>query len=581
MDTRNAYDSNRKRPKKRKMNRRSRRAIGCLAFILAGALCVAGIGSFVIRALTGRDYKYLPEWDRNRLSVAVEGTAVPSAQSPAVYENGLYFSVDFVKNYIDGTIFWEAAENVLTVTNANSVIRLSTDELTYYVNNEELTLHMPLTELDGGVYMPESMLTELYGVTCNYNEDEKIVMLDFSSNEKMSGEAAGRSSLYYGADTASENVYRIKAGEKLAVYGEDGDFYRVRAENGVVGYIERDRVAKLEAVPAEAAQSEPKEAWKPENGRITMVWDQIFKASQNNTDAKREPIDGLDVISPTWFAIADTEGNVSNIADSAYVDWAHSNGYQVWALLSNSFDPEITHEVLSRTELRDKVIRQTLAYAALYDLDGINIDFESVNSADGEYYVQFIREITPYLKAQGLVVSVDMYVPRPFNAYYSMEEVGGIVDYVVLMAYDEHWSTSPESGSVASLGWTAEAVQTSLGMVPAEKLIMGAPFYTRVWEEKTAENGETTVSSSSLGMTGGMNNLRENGADVAYDESTGQNYGEYRKDGALYRIWLEDETSMQKRLDIVNENNLAGFAGWKRGLEADGTWKLINSQMKQ
>ena len=234
---------------------------------------------------------------------------------------------------------------------------------------------------------------------------------------------------------------------------------------------------------------------------------------------------------------------------------------------------------MSSPEIREEIIKQVLAYAELYELDGINIDFETIRSDDGEYFVQFVREITPYLKAQGLTVSVDLSRPEGWNYYYGMEEIGETVDYVVLMAYDEHWGTSPESGSVASMGWTEESITSTLDMVSPEKVILGIPFYTRLWEEKNID-GNLTVSSSSLGMQAALNYINENNMEIVYDEESGQNYSSIEKDGATYKIWLEDELSLRKRMELVEKYNLAGCAGWKRHLETDNTWSIINSYMK-
>jgi spore germination protein YaaH len=240
----------------------------------------------------------------------------------------------------------------------------------------------------------------------------------------------------------------------------------------------------------------------------------------------------------------------------------------------------MTHEVLSSTEKREYVIKQILAFSALYDLDGINIDFENVGSDDGEYFVQFIKEITPYLKNQGLVVSVDMSVPRPWTEHYNREALGEIIDYLIIMGYDEHWSTSPESGSVASIGFVLEGVEDTLLSVPKERVILGLPYYTRRWREEIID-GEIVVSSKALSMSAAYNMLIENNAEINWDEVTAQYYGEYEISGILYRIWLEEERSIEEKVSLVQLYDLAGAAGWKLGLEKDEVWDVLYEYLKE
>ena len=316
-----------------------------------------------------------------------------------------------------------------------------------------------------------------------------------------------------------------------------------------------------------------------EKNGIKIVWDQVNK-NNNDTPQKRIPIKGLDVISPTWFSIKNSNGDIEDKGSIEYVRWAKENGYKVWALVNNSFDKKITHDTLSNPEKRTKIINKLVEYAKKYELDGINIDFESIDKKDGQYYLQFIKEATPIFKQNNLVVSVDMYVPTPWSKHYYMEEVGKIVDYVIIMAYDEHYSTSKESGSVSSLPWAEKYMIEATKLVAKDKLIMGIPFYTRIWTETKNPNGTISVTSKSLKMNEAKKLLEDNKATIIYDEKTKQNYGEYFSDGITKKIWLEDETSIRKRMEIAKKLGLNGVAGWKRGHENNKTWDIINEYFK-
>ena len=312
---------------------------------------------------------------------------------------------------------------------------------------------------------------------------------------------------------------------------------------------------------------------------IKIVWDQTSKAI-NDSEQKRKVINGLDVLVPTWFEIKNSEGDIEDKGSTDYAKWAKEQGYELWALVSNSFDPVITHDTLSNPSKRSKIISSLVQYAKKYDLDGINIDFESVAKEDGDYYLQFIKEATPIFKQNGLVVSVDMYVPTPWTAHYQMEEVGKVVDYVIIMAYDEHYSTSKESGSVSSLPWAEKYMTEATKLVSKDKLIMGVPFYTRVWTETKNADGSVSVVSKSLKMDEALELLQTNNANIVWDEETRQNYGEYFSNGTTKKIWLEDEKSMEERMKVARQLDVKGIAAWKRGHENDKTWDIINKYFK-
>lgn len=312
---------------------------------------------------------------------------------------------------------------------------------------------------------------------------------------------------------------------------------------------------------------------------IKILWDQTSKPI-NDSEQKREVINGLDVLSPTWFEIKNSEGDIEDKGSIEYAKWAKEQGYQLWGLVSNSFSPTITHDTLSNPTKRAKIINSLVEYAQKYDLDGINIDFESVAKEDGDYYLQFIKEATPVFKQNGLTVSVDMYVPTPWTSHYQMEEVGKIVDYVIIMAYDEHYSTSKESGSVASLPWVEKYMLEATKLVSKDKLIMGVPFYTRVWTETKNADDSVSVVSKSLKMDEALELLQTNNATIVWDETTRQYYGEYFSDGTTKKIWLEDEKSMEERMKVARNLDVKGVAAWKRGHENDKTWDVINKYFK-
>lgn len=528
---------------------------------------------------------FLPGISEDYTYVVFEDEIMTLENEILVKEGDIYLPLDFVNQHLNDHFFWDDKEQVLTYTTKNEVIRMRTDELTYYVNNEPLDLQMPITFFESDLpYIPVETLLLFSDYDFTYNESLDLVMIDNPQNDQTYIKPKAEMvylKTYPSAD--SRYIMKLYPTHELKVYGEESGYYYVRTTEGYFGYIpvvdSGDKVISLGQV--EKQETATYMANKDFDGKVNIAWHQVYSSSSNgNVYDVLENVHDLDVISPTWFNLSDTEGNVSNIASKEYVDYVHSLGISVWGLFANGFDKELTHEVLISTEKREKVIREVLAYAALYELDGINIDFENVGTDTGPYFIQFIREITPYLQNQGLVVSVDMYVPRPWTEHYGRAEIGEVIDYLIIMAYDEHWSTSPESGSVASIGFVEDGVVQTMASVDNDKIILGVPFYTRMWFEQETSEG-VSVSSKAYSMSYAYQLLVDHGAEITWDEVTGQYYGEYTIDGIRHRCWLEEERSIGVKVDLVDKYGLAGVAAWSLVFEKDEIWDVLEEKLKE
>ncbi len=319
--------------------------------------------------------------------------------------------------------------------------------------------------------------------------------------------------------------------------------------------------------------------WHPMGEPIIMVWDHIRGTEDQAGQFDEYPdMSGVNVISPTWFHLIDSQGTLSSYADAAYVDWAHSNGLAVWALVTNGFDPDRTQPVLRDPALRARVVDQLLAYAAMYKLDGINIDFENMYMADRDYFSQLVRELVPLAHEQGLVVSVDVTgISRSetWSRCYDRPALAQAADYLILMAYDQHPAASQVAGPVAGLDWTERSLRQVLEQVPSDRLILGIPFYTRLWQEQPQADGSVRVSSRALGMEEAWELVAQRGAETQLDPDAGAIHAWYQEDGSTYRIWIEDADTVRLRIELANEYGLPGVAAWRRGFEAPQIWQLI------
>jgi len=522
-------------------------------------------------------------------TLIVYGSGVCSAEHEPVLRDGeLYLPVEFVQAFIDPYLFWEPSSNRLTVTTPTRVIRMRTDELTYYVNNDALALPLSAISINGNAYLPVKLLMELYHVEIAYHEDTRIATVDDLAVLRQHGQVDKATVLREAADKKSGGLQKLTPEDSFIVYDKTADFTAVRLANGLLGYLPTKAIVLTDVLGGVPAPEEP--PLPPRtftgNGKINLLWDQVTTAAASANAERRIAYKGLDVISPTWFSFdAETlNGDIVSIADKGYVDWAHENNLQVWALITDNFNEDVSHAILSDAEKREHVIRQLLALCATYELDGINIDFENVRAADSAYYIQFLRELAPFLKAQGAVLSVDMYVPKPFNLYYNRTEVAKAADYIIIMGYDEHYAGSPAAGPVASINFVHEGIVETLKEADKTQIILGMPYYVRVWREEMTAEG-LSVTSRAYGMNYARQIFEEQNAEIMWDVETKTSYSEYTAEEngktVRYRVWLEDELSIAEKLKFVTQYDLAGIAGWKKGLEKEEIWDLLYTYLQK
>jgi spore germination protein YaaH len=498
---------------------------------------------------------------------------------------------DTVKELIDPSIIHEAASESTIITTQDKVIRLRTSQLTAMLNEKPFTLKFPLEKSDGTLYLPMEPIKQLYPIELRESPETGAIILVKEGDVIEWGKAITypdkpAKTIPMRKDPAIKSpiLVDLKQDEAVMIWpDEELEWYRIQLSSGYMGYVRKEhlKLDRKETLPKQGLQPSFVPA-KPITGKINLTWEQVFNKNPDTT--KFTPMPGLDVVSPTWFSLEDGKGNLKNIGDPAYVKWAQSQNIQIWGLFSNGFEPKRTSEALSTYDTRMKMIKQLLSYAQLYSLQGINIDFENVNLSDKEELVQFVREMVPLMHEQGLIVSMDV-TPKSTNEMWSMfydrKALIESLDYMMLMAYDEFWASSPNSGSVASLPWVEKSLTRMMSedKIPASKLILGVPFYTRIWTEEQV-NGKTKVSSRSVFMEAQQRIIKEKNLTPEYLSEAGQNYVEYKEDAKLNRIWMEDEVSMKARIDLVKKYQLAGVASWRRGYELPPIWNLINNSLQ-
>lgn len=504
---------------------------------------------------------------------------------------GLWVPMPLAKELIgDGVRYEEATESVILTSNT-SVLHFNTGKLSATLNSKPFNMSFGAKKAaDGTLYLPFAPLQQLFGLSVKTDASTGIVSLLEPGLAIQKGEVqAGKkgAKLRSGAGKSNPIVQDLKTGASVIVWGEDKGWYRVQSAEGYLGYMSKKDLALrgIEKSTSGAVKEgdEPFIPWKVTGKRINLTWDAIYNAIPD--PAKLGDWNGVNVVSPSWFSLTDGQGNIHSKADAAYSAWARNKGMQVWAMFGNSFEPDRTHEALSSFESRSRMIQQLIAYARTFRVQGINLDFENVYTKDKDNLIQFVRELTPLMHEQNLSVSIDV-TPKSnsemWSAYLDRGRLAQAVDYLILMAYDEHWATSPVSGSVASLPWTENSVAKILkedGVRP-DQLILGIPFYARLWTEKTDANGKIQVSSKAIGMDAARQLIEDNGLTPALSEETGQHYAEFKQDGALKRIWLENDSSVQARVQLVKKYKLAGVASWNRTFASDDIWSVLDKALQ-
>ncbi len=511
-----------------------------------------------------------------------------------VYDGQYYIEYSVVRDRINKRFYWDPNENILLYTLPDGNVSVEVGNSEYTELTETKSVDYTILKTEGRTaYIALPFIQEYTNMEYEVYDDPGRAVITSEWGEIQTAEIKRDTQVRYLGGVKSPILTEIARDSKVVVLEDENDWMKVGTEDGFIGYVKTSTLTNITTETTSREFEEPVYTNISKDYTVNMAWHNV-----SNPDANSYILEtiagtkGLTTIAPTWFNLADTEGNISSLADADYVNYAHQSNLEVWAVLRdfhggiNSYDE--TYEVLSYTSKRTKIINQVIADAIETGIDGINLDFELVSTECGEHYIQFVRELSVKCRQNGLVFSVDNYVPQPYNEHYDIEEQGTVADYVVIMGYDEHTEGSYKAGSVASIGYLENGIKDALESVSAEKLIAGVPFFTRLWfetpktEEELAEQAGTEaasypnkVTSSAYGMAEAAQVVKDAGVQPQWDEETKQNYAEWEADGGTYKIWLEDDQSLEEKLKVIKSNNLAGVAEWSLGMEDSGVWDLI------
>lgn len=502
-------------------------------------------------------------------------------ENKGLYQDGeVYIDIDLVKEYINKRFYWDVNENLLLYTTSTNVISAELDSSDYYINKSKSSQDYKIVTLsENKVYIALDFVKEYSALDyIKYEKPDRVVITyKFNEKEKMA-KADDSTQLRYKPDIKSDILVDINKDDELYIIEQENKetgFCKAMTKDGVIGYVKAKKLGDMYDYTPLTDFKEEKYSHILLDDKVNLVWHQVTdRAGNENLISLLSATKGVNVVSPTWFKTSDNQGNIDSIADYSYVEKAHRLGVQVWGLCDD-FDPNMKiGKVLGTTSRRQKLEKNLIAEAIRYSLDGINIDFENIKKESGEDFVQFIRELGIMCRNNGIILSIDNTPPASYSEYYNRTEQAAVADYVITMAYDEYYSGSEEAGPVSSLSYVQDSVANILKQVPKEQVIIGLPFYSRLWTERT-KDGKVSLSSEAYSMPYLEEVLKDSGAEVTWDEERGLDYAEYTKGKNLCKVWIENEKSLGKKLDVVAANDTAGIAFWKLGMEKENVWNAI------
>ncbi|MCL2840437.1 MAG: glycosyl hydrolase family 18 protein [Defluviitaleaceae bacterium] len=533
--------------------------------------------------------------------LVLDGQRMTNIQPPLVeYQDGVghvYLRFDFLREYIDPFLFWDNGAGVFFASTRYDMMEFTPNSHTFLLNDSVQSLEVPIRRMYDMVYVPAALLHGLYAITIDYHPEYNMVVITSANQlQSVSTVSVARADIRYWGGNNAPITAQVGQGTQLFVFPESENsnevWIRVRTPHGLLGYVERSSLDNIYEGYLPLDREPILHDWvnnfqhHPPNWQegvpVNMTWDAIYHVDANVNRMQLPLHPSLNVISPQWFRIDPAGTHINSIASRAYVDWAHSHDVYVWPKVFD-VDNGRVRDFLFEREHRRHAIEQLIDFVETYNLDGLNIDFEHLTATQGPYKVQFLRELAIPMRQRGVVLSTAVLVPLPDTTFYRRDLIALTVDFVQVMTYDQHWGVAAGVGPNASLPWVEWGVNNMLNGiapefgVPANQLIMGLPFYSRVWREVSATND---LSQRALYMDYARNFMEERNVNWVWDDSYGSYFGEAGviedNEFVTYRVWLEDPRSIGAKMQIVLAHDLAGVASWRRGMETPETWDTIS-----
>ncbi len=577
--------------------RKRKRILFLRSLAVCFVLAILAAGAFLWK-------RYSPSKERADLNeyygIEQEGQIAIVMDNERIEDKGMvsdgqaYVRYETVKTYLNERFYWDGSENTLLYTLPESTVSAEVGSRDYSVGNEKSSKDYIIVKAEADItYIALDFIQEYTDMAYGLYEDPGRIVVKTQWGDAKVADVKKDTQIRYRGGIKSPIITEVSKGDEVTVLESEENWEKVCTQDGFIGYVRTRALTETQTKSFTHEFEEPQYTNISKDYTINLAWHNVTNQEANSAVLEKIAASkGLTTLAPTWYHVKDTDGNLASISSSDYVNYAHQSDIEVWATVRD-FDGGIdsaddSYAVLSSTSKRENLINQLIADAVQTKIDGINVDFENISEECGDHYIQFIRELSVRCRQNGLVLSIDNYVPKGYNQQYNRKEQGIVADYVIIMGYDEHYGGSPEAGPVASYNFVKEGIEATKAEVPAEKIINGVPFFTRLWKEtpKTAEeiasdqgteNEQYTmkVESQAYTMPKAKEVVAQAGAEITWDDEAKQNYATWQDGDSTYEIWLEDESSLEPRLQLMKENGLAGTAAWALGQESPEVWTLI------
>lgn len=526
---------------------------------------------------------YIREDYDGKTKVLINNNNVTLKMKNDVYideNNNVFLSLADIRNYFDKYIEYDKENGDIVTTSEINIAKMSTKNNEITINGKEEELNSSAIEKNDTIYLPFSEISEkVYDVDLEYIQDTNTIIIDSLDRKQEVANTTKETKLKYKPQTLSGTLEKLEANEQVVYIEETNNWVEVRSKDGTIGYIKKEDLGNVEVA------REAKEYIDKVEGKVNLVWD-YYSEYAKAPDRTGETMDGVNVVSPSFFSLE--RGSNGEIYDNAkddgveYIEWAHNNNYQVWAMFSNNSLKDTTSQILNDYEKREAMIENLMDLVEEYNLDGVNVDFENMNESDKDVYSRFLIELAPRLKKIGKTLSVDVTAPdgsETCSLCFDRNTIANVADYIVFMAYDQYGTSSNKAGTTAGYNWVEANIKKFLGQedVDPEKIILGIPLYMRLWEEED----DGTAKPEVVNMNDMFDVLPENQV-ATWDEELKQYYVEYEEDGKTYKMWVENEKSVGEKINLANQYNLAGIAFWEKDRETnDEFWTFVKEQLNK
>ena len=540
-----------------------------IAIIAIIILCIAGY--------IANDYIILGK--NKTTNLVINNTNVTGNLKQDVFIDGdnIYLSKQDLSNFFDKYIYEDEENNKIITTYEDKIATIGFDENEIEINGSTVSTYAHAIEKDDSIFIPITELKDVYGIEIEYIADTDIVTVDSVAREQKKAIANGNLAVKSSTNFIAKTVDRVKKGDYVIVISDDGKNAKIRTANGKIGYVKSKKLANTVVTRQEIEEQ------KPIEGKVNLVWD-YYSQVANAPDRSGTTIDGINVVSPAFYHL-NTDGELEeNIGEEGkvYIDWAHSNGYQVWAMVQNTGSGmmDVTSEIMNHYDNRQALIEKIVEGCMEYNLDGINIDFENMKKEDIDLFSRFIIELEPRLKEIGAVLSVDVTAPDGSDTWslcFDRTVLGDVADYLIFMAYDQYGASSDQAGTTAGYNWVELNIKKFLETyeVESEKLVLAIPLYARLW---TIDNNGIVDGRTAIPMNQ-IDDAIPSDVERKWDDELKQNYVEYKEDGETKQMWIEDIDSLKEKVSLIKEYNLGGVASWELGMETEDVWGMLKENL--